>query len=198
MRAEEWDRRYEEKPWLWRVEPNVFLVSEVGEMTPGRALDVACGEGRNAVWLAERGWQVDAVDFSQVAIERARELARQRGVEVNFTVADVTRYRPEPDAYDLVVILYLHLPPEQRRDVIARAREAVASGGTMLVIGHDLENLERGWGGPPDPEVHYTPDEIAFELEPLTIVKAERVVRAVETDEGVREAIDTLVRARRP
>ncbi len=198
MRAEEWDRRYEEKPWLWRVEPNVFLVAEVGEMAPGRALDVACGEGRNAVWLAERGWEVDAVDFSKVAIERARELASQRGVEVNFAVADVTRWQPEPGVYDLVAILYLHIPPEQRRDVIARTRDAVAPGGTMLVVGHDLENLERGWGGPPDPEVHYTPDEIAFEMEPLEIVKAERVVRAVETDEGVREAIDTLVRARRP
>ena len=197
MDAGDWDRRYEEKPWLWRTEPNVFLVSEVGDMIPGRALDVACGEGRNAVWLAERGWRVDAVDFSSVAIERARALAAERGVEVNFEVADVTSWEPSPLTYDLVIVLYLHLPPEQRRQAIGRARDAVAPGGTLLVVGHDLENLERGWGGPPDPEVHYTPDEIAFEAEPLEIIKAERVVRAVETDEGVREAIDTLVRAER-
>ncbi len=197
MDARDWDRRYEAKPWLWRTEPNVFLVSEVGDMTPGRALDVACGEGRNAVWLAERGWQVDAVDFSEVAIERARALAAERGVDVDFDVADVTTWQPPPLTYDLVIVLYLHLPPEQRRRAIGRARDAVAPGGTLLVVGHDLENLERGWGGPPDPEVHYTPDEIAFEVEPLEIVKAERVVRAVETEEGVREAIDTLVRAER-
>lgn len=197
MDARDWDSRYEARPWLWRTEPNVFLVSEVGDMTPGRALDVACGEGRNAVWLAERGWQVDAVDFSAVAIERARKLAEERGVSVNFSVVDVTEWEPPSLAYDLVIVLYLHLPPEQRRRVIGRARDAVAPGGTLLVVGHDLENLERGWGGPPDPEVHYTPDEIAFEAEPLEIVKAERVVRAVETDDGVREAIDTLVRAER-
>ena len=130
MDAGDWDRRYEEKPWLWRTEPNVFLVSEVGDMIPGRALDVACGEGRNAVWLAERGWRVDAVDFSSVAIERARALAAERGVEVNFEVADVTSWEPSPLTYDLVIVLYLHLPPEQRRQAIGRARDA----GVAVVV----------------------------------------------------------------
>jgi SAM-dependent methyltransferase len=166
-------------------------------MAPGRALDLGCGEGRNAVWLAQHGWQVTAVDFSDVAIERAAGLAVARGVEIDLLLADLNQYRPEPGAYDLVLVLYLHLPPTERAKVLAGAVEALAPGGTILVVGHDLENLERGYGGPPIPEILYTPESIASELAPLSIVKVSREVRMVQTDDGIREAIDTLVRAER-
>lgn len=195
MDAEDWDRRYADRPWLWTAEPNLFLVSEVGEMAPGRALDLACGEGRNAVWLAERGWEVTAVDFSEVATGRARELASVREVAVDVVTHDVLSYRPDPQAFDLVIVFYLQIPAERLARVLRSAVDAVAPGGTLLVVGHDLENLERGHGGPSSPEVLYTPDGIAASLEPLRILEAKRVERAVETDEGMRTAIDTLVRA---
>ena len=198
MDSEDWDRRYTDQPWLWTVEPNIFLVTEVGEMEPGRALDLACGEGRNAVWLAERGWTVTAVDFSEVATSRARELAEARGVEVEVVRHDLITYRPEPGGFDLVALFYLQVPHDQLARVLTVVAEAVAPGGTAVVVGHDVENLDGGYGGPRVPEVLYTPEQVATGLAPLTIVKAERVTRAVETDGGMATAVDTLVRAVRP
>lgn len=198
MDAAEWDQRYTDQPWLWTAQPNVFLVEEVAGLPPGRALDLACGEGRNTVWLAERGWDVTGVDFSTVALGRARRLADDRGVAVALVHADVLTYRPSRRAFDLVVLLYLQLPPAPRHAVLSRAVEAVAEGGTLLVVGHDLDNLDRGAGGPRSPEVLYTVAELVAEVAPLRVVKSEQVRRGVDADGEIREAIDTLVRAVRP
>lgn len=195
MQREDWDKRYEEKELLWSATPNRFLVTEAGGLPPGRALDLACGEGRNAIWLAELGWQVTAVDFSEVAIAKARERAARDEAKVDFVCADLLDFEPEPGAYDLVIVLYLQLLADERRLVLARASDAVAAGGTFLLIGHDLTNLTEGVGGPSDPGVLYTPEDIVSELPGLEIEKAERVLRDVEIAD--RPAIDVLVRARR-
>lgn len=198
MDAREWDLRYAEHELVWSVEPNRFLVEEVGELPAGRALDLACGEGRNAIWLAERGWEVTAVDFSGVAVGKARRLAAARSVEVDWVEADVTRWRPDDRGFDLVVALYLHLPPRERRELLGRIGGWVVDGGTVLVVGHDRENIEHGYGGPQYPEILLAPEEVAAELGGLDIVRAERVKRPVETEDGSATAIDTLVRAVRP
>jgi SAM-dependent methyltransferase len=195
-RREEWDRKYAETGRLWGKEPNRFLVAETSDLPPGRALDVACGEGRNAIWLAELGWQATGVDFSRVAIEKARGRAAEASLDVDFVCADLLDYEPEPDAYDLVLVFYLQLPAEERRRVLSRAAGAVAPGGTLLLVGHDLTNMTDGVGGPSDPSVLYTPDDIVAELAGLDIEKAERVLRDVADED--RPAIDALVRARRP
>jgi SAM-dependent methyltransferase len=192
---EEWNRRYATSELVWTAAPNRFLVAEVADLEPGRALDLGSGEGRNAVWLAEQGWRVTAVDFSDVGMEKAAGLAAARGVEVEWVLADVLEYEPEPAAFDLVCLLYLQLPVSERRVSLAKAAGAVAPGGTVLVVGHDLENLTKGWSGPTDPDVLFTPDGVAADLAPLEIEKAERVVREIEP--GGHTAIDTLVRARR-
>jgi SAM-dependent methyltransferase len=197
VQREDWNRKHGEAGLLFGVEPNRFLVSEVEGLRPGRALDLACGAGRNAVWLAERGWTVTGVDFSDVALEKARALAEGRGVDVEWVQADLVEWRPAGGAFDLVVVLYLHLPGAERRRVLECAAEAVAPGGTLLVLGHDLENLNGGWGGPKDPRVLFTPDDVVADLSGLEVEKAERVLRPVETDEGEVDAIDALVRARR-
>lgn len=196
MRREDWDRRYEERELVWSAEPNRFLVSETEALPPGRALDLACGEGRNALWLAERGWRVTAVDYSGVALEKANRIAARRGVEADWVAANLLEYEPEPGAYDLVIVFYLQIPAGERRQVLAKAAGAVAPGGTFLLVGHDLRNLAVGWGGPSEASVLYTPDEIAADLPGLEIEKAERVYRRPEDAE--RDAIDALVRARRP
>ena len=167
-------------------------------MTPGRALDLACGAGRNAVWLAEQGWRVTAVDFSDAGLTVARELARARGVKVDWIEADVVTWAPVSRAYDLVCVLYLQLPPSERRSVLRHAVDAVAPGGTLLVVGHDLLNLTEGWGGPSQADVLYTPDDIVAEIGDLQVEKAERVRRPVEDGGMLHEAIDALVRGRRP
>lgn len=198
MTSADWDRRYDTPELIWSGEPNRFLRAEVEPLAPGRALDLASGEGRNAVWLARMGWRVTAVDFSAVASEKARRLARVHGVDVRVVQADLTDHVPEPASADLVVVLYLHLPAAQRSAVLARAAEALAPGGVILVVGHDLLNLTEGAGGPRDPAVLMTPDAVAADLRGLVIERAERVLRPVETDGGSVSAIDTLVRASRP
>jgi SAM-dependent methyltransferase len=196
VQREDWDRRYSEPNLLWSAAPNRFLVEEATDLPPGRTLDLACGEGRNALWLAELGWRVTAVDYSSVAIAKARDRAALAGVEIDFVCADLLEYEPELEAYDLVLVLYLQLPAEQRRLVLHRAGLAVAPGGTFLLIGHDLVNMTDGVGGPSDPHVLYTPEQIVSELPALEVEKAERVLRDVA--DADRPAIDALVRARRP
>jgi 2-polyprenyl-3-methyl-5-hydroxy-6-metoxy-1,4-benzoquinol methylase len=195
VKREDWDRRYAAVENVWSAKPNRFLVAEVAELEPGKALDLACGEGQNAIWLAELGWTVHGVDYSGVAIEKARTRAARDGVEVDFVQADLVEYEPEARAFDLILVLYLHIPADERPAVHAKAARAVAPGGTFLLLGHDLINLTEGVGGPSDPGLLYTPDEIAAELDGLEIVKAERVLRDVH--DADRPAIDVLVRATR-
>ena len=195
MRREDWDRRYAEVANLWAVKPNRFLVAEAEALEPGRALDLACGEGQNAIWLASLGWEVVGVDFSEVAIAKARARAERDGVDVQFVVGDLVSYEPEAQAFDLVILLYLHIPSRERRGVLARAAAALRTGGTLVLVGHDLTNMTDGVGGPSDPDLLFTPDEIAAELPELEIEKAERVLRDVAGEK--RDAIDALVRARR-
>jgi SAM-dependent methyltransferase len=198
VNAQEWNRRYESSELVWTAQPNRFLVPEVEGLAPGRALDLACGEGRHAVWLAERGWQVTAVDFSDVAIAKGRQLAAARGVEVEWVVADLAQWEAGA-AFDLVLVFYLQLPAEERRAVFAQGARAVAPGGTFVLVGHDRRNLTEGHGGPSSPEVLYTPEDVVADIAEsgLEIERAEPVQRTVETAEGERLAIDVLVRARR-
>lgn len=199
MKSADWNRRYEGTELVWSAQPNRFLPPEVVGLTPGRALDLACGEGRHAVWLAEQGWQAKGVDFSDVAIAKARRVAEARAVEAEFEVADLTEWDPAGELWDLVLVFYLQLPADERRVVWRKAAGAVAPGGTLLVVGHDSRNLEHGYGGPKDADVLYTPEDVAADIEGsgLEIERAAPVERPVETPEGERVAIDALMRARR-
>lgn len=195
MRREDWDRRYAAVENLWAARPNRFLVAEVSELAPGRALDLASGEGQNAIWLATLGWDVTGVDYSEVAVAKARARAERDGLGVRFVSADLVSYVPEQGTFDLVLLLYLHIPRDERRVVLERAANALAPGGTFLLIGHDLTNMTDGVGGPSDPSILVTPDEVAAELPGLEVEKAERVLRDVTGED--RDAIDALVRARK-
>ena len=196
---DDWNERYRGSELLWTATPNRFLVAEASGLEPGRALDLACGEGRNAVWLAERGWQVTGVDFSDVAIEKARGLAAARGVEGEWVVADLAAYRADPRAFDLVLVFYFHVAAELRRRVLRAAAEAVADGGTFLLVGHDSDNLADGYGGPRDPRLLYTAADVVSDLDGagLEVERAERVDRPVETADGERIALDALARLAR-
>jgi SAM-dependent methyltransferase len=189
-----WDERYRSKDSVWGAAPNRFVEAEVRGMTPGRALDLACGEGRNALWLDSLGWQVTAVDFSAGALEKGHSGGAS---QVVWTQADATTYE-SPEPVDLAVVCYLQLAAEERGAAINRAAAALAPGGTLLVIAHDSRNLRDGTGGPQDPAALYTARDIADDLfgTDLRIEKAEEVLRPVEGAE--RPAIDCLLRARRP
>lgn len=202
MDANAWDDRYAATELVWSKEPNQFVAQELGDLPPARALDVACGEGRNAIWLAGRGWRVTASDFSPVAVDKGRQLADRAGVVVDWLVADaLSADFPE---VDLAVLAYLQLPPAERRTAIRNAFAALAPGGTMLVVAHDSTNLTEGTGGPQDPEVLYTAEDVLADLEGLTlqVERAERVSRTVSVSDAHRgetngTAWDALVRVRR-
>jgi SAM-dependent methyltransferase len=200
MDREQWDERYAGDDLVWTVTPNRFLVDEVGDLTPGTAVDLACGEGRNAVWLARQGWTVTGVDFSARGLAKGARLAGAEGVSVDWVESDVVAWTPPSEGMDLVVVCYLQLPQPARAAALTVAARAVAAGGTLLVVAHDRDNLEHGYGGPPDPSVLYEAADVVgvAEREGLTVERAGTVVRVVDTDAGPREAIDTLVRAHRP
>lgn len=196
MEPADWDRRYETSELVRSATPNRFLVAEVEGLEPGDALDVGCGEGRNSVWLARQGWRVTGVDFSEVGLAKARRLAAEHGVEVEWVRADVRSHRPPAAAYDLIVELYLHLPADERRAVHAAMATGLRPGGVLLVVGHDVVNLTDGYGGPRDPSVLFTADDVAADVAGLLAVeRAERVERVVSADDGERRAYDALVRA---
>jgi SAM-dependent methyltransferase len=198
---QQWDERYSGAQFEWSMHPKQFAAAGLAGLAPGRALDLAAGEGRNSVWLAERGWSVTAVDFSRVGLEKGRKLSAVRGVDdsqVDWVVADLSEYEPAREAFELVLIAYLQVTAALRARVLAGAAAALVPGGTLLVIGHDLANLTEGVGGPQSPDVLYTPEAITAELPGLRIVRADRVHRTVERDDGTATAIDTLVRAERP
>ncbi|MEV0895555.1 bifunctional NAD(P)/FAD-dependent oxidoreductase/class I SAM-dependent methyltransferase [Actinoplanes sp. NPDC049802] len=198
---EAWEQRYRGRDAIWSGRPNPQLVAEASGLTPGRALDVGCGEGADTVWLAERGWQVTAVDISTVALERAAGHAAGAGVaeRVTFRHADLRSDEPG-EAYDLVSAQFMHLPPEERRELYARLAASVAPGGTLLVVGHhpsDLATFIRHHF----PDMLFTAEEIAAGLDPQEwkVLTAEARPRTATDPEGrvvtVRDAV--LVAQRR-
>lgn len=199
MDANAWDARYAAADLVWSAGPNQFVESECADLSPGRALDLAAGEGRNAIWLARRGWDATAVDFSQVALDKGRQIAGD--TEVAWVCADATGWAADP-VFDLVVVAYLQLPADERRAALRAAFASLAPGGTLLVVAHDSTNLAEGTGGPQDPSVLYTAEDVLGDLAdlPFEVERAERVGRVVEAGHGGddrRTAYDCLVRVRR-
>jgi SAM-dependent methyltransferase len=192
MDAAEWDERYRSADRLWSVTPNLYVADRLARAEPGHGLDLASGEGRNAIWLAGLGWTMVAVDFSEVATSRG---ASQQAPGVEFVVADVLEWETE-DRFDLVLIAYLHLMPGDFEKVVRHSRDLLAPGGELFMIGHDVSNIEHGHGGPQVPEILWDVDDIRDWLEGMTVVEAQVVRRPVETDEGREFARDALVRAR--
>ncbi|GMR02889.1 MAG: hypothetical protein BMS9Abin20_1242 [Acidimicrobiia bacterium] len=188
-----WDDRYEGADLVWSAEPNLFLPPLVEGVTPATALDVACGEGRNAIWLARQGWTVTGVDFSPVGIDKAHRLAGETQVE--WVVADVTTYEPGK-TFDLVVIVYLHLPMPQLAAAFERAVGAVAPGGTFFGVGHALSNLTDGYGGPPYPEILWSTDRITPFVDGLDIIELGERERHVEEADAT--AIDFVAWGTKP
>jgi 2-polyprenyl-3-methyl-5-hydroxy-6-metoxy-1,4-benzoquinol methylase len=193
MNREEWNDRYRAVPLLWQIDPGPFLGEQVGTLTPGSALDLGAGEGRNSIWLAQRGWRVTAVDFSDVALDRGRQLAEQAGVGslITWINDDVVAFRPDPgQPLDLVVSLFLHLAADQRRLVLRRAAGAMAPGGTVIVVGYDTANATEGAAGVRDPSILFSPADIALDLAGLDVVHAEQL--------RIGDAVDAIVRAVKP
>lgn len=186
-----WDERYAASDRVWSAGPNAEVERFVSPWPAGRALDLGAGEGRHAIWLASLGWRVTAVDFSAVGLGKGEAEATRRGLAIDWAVADARSWQPSPGVlYDLVLVAYLHLPD----DVLGRCRRWLSPGGALVVVGHALRNLTDGVGGPQDPSLLHTLDQLRAASEDLQVERCEEVVR--HTEGG--DAIDAVLVARRP
>lgn len=196
MDAAQWDERYRASAGgVWASEPPAVVREIAGPLTPGSAIDVATGDGRTALWLAARGWAVTGVDFSTEALAIAAD--RPGGDAVTWVRADVHAWEPVASV-DLVVSCYLHL--SDNAAAIARISEWVAVGGTLVVVGHDVENIAAGGHGPSDPALLYTPELLRGVLDDrFRIERCERLTRGTADAElrggHAHPAIDTLLHA---
>jgi SAM-dependent methyltransferase len=179
--------------------PNPTLMDVVGGLKVGTALELAAGSGTNAVWLATQGWRTTAVDWSPVGLANGRAKSDAAGVEVEWLERDLFAWAPPAGSFDLVAIVYLHVPPEERRRIYPAAAAAVAPGGHLIIVGHDRINATEGLGGPPDTVRLFTADEIAAELvaaDPALVVQRAEIVRRVPPPG--RAPIDALLLLLRP
>ena len=194
MPENHWDKRYAASERLFSGEPDGTLAELAGDLPPGRALDLGAGEGRNSVWLAQRAWEVTAVDMSGVALERLAAQAAQAELPVTTVVADMNEYIAGAEQYDLVVLANLHPAEEERAGLLAAAAAAVAPGGHLFLVGHHVESL--GKAGPPDPRRLYTEDSLRDAFPGLELLRLERR-EGVHGDTG-QPAVDVVVWAARP
>ncbi len=189
-----WDERYQSM--TWPSNPDPILVELASPLKPGKALDLACGPGRNGIWLAKSGWDVTGVDASEVGLAQATERAEDGGVAIRCVHADLHTYQPEPQSYDLVVVANLHSAPEERAEMLEKAASALAPGGWLFVIGHHISCL--GHDGPPDPDRLYTAERLRAAMPPwLEIDRVEERARPHDADE-TKPDLAVVAWARRP
>jgi SAM-dependent methyltransferase len=192
-----WEERYLTKDALWSGRPNPQLVAETAGLTPGTALDIGCGEGADAIWLADQGWQVTGVDISKIALERAAGHAGAR--QITWLHADLTGW-DSGATYDLVSAHFIHGDKDEREAFQRRFAASVAPGGTLLIVGHHPADLETHIGRPDLPGFFFTAEEVAALLDPAAweIVTAEARPRsATDPDAGTVTIHDAILRARR-
>lgn len=199
-----WDERYRSVDRLWSGGANPQLVANVESSTPGRALDVGSGEGADAIWLAEQGWQVTAVDISVVALERGAQRAAEVGTEVaariSWAPADVLTWVPEPSAYDLVSAQFMHLGSPQRESLHRRLAAAVRPGGSLLIVGHHPSDLETTVGRPDQPNLMPTAEQVGATLDRTDwdILRADAPARETRDPDGqlitIRDAVLLAIR----
>ena len=196
----EWDARYgEREAGLWSGQPNGRLVAEVAGLSPGRALDIGCGEGADAIWLVRSGWTVTAIDISKVAIGRAREAGELAGVTVEWLVGDVLEVPFPARSFDLVSLQYPALPKAAGEQAVRTLLDTVRPRGLMLAVYHDLddEHWEHMKSRGVDPADYVGADDIAKMLEDDFTVELHAVEPRIDPPPGTPHVDDVVLRARR-
>ncbi|MHA7239973.1 class I SAM-dependent methyltransferase [Arthrobacter sp. TMS1-12-1] len=199
-----WDDRYRQHASrIWSGNPNRQLVTAAEDLPPGRALDVGCGEGADAVWLASQGWTVLGIDVSEVALSRARAHAGERedaiAARIEWRHVDLLASPELPGEQDLVSVQFMQLPDPDRSRIFRQLAGLVGIGGTLLIVGHDPSDLHAGVGRPPHAEVFYTPQQIAALLDGSWDIRAcDSRPRTQRTPDGrdvpIRDAVLQAVR----
>ena len=175
-----WNERYATEEYVYGTAPNTFLASVADQLSPGsRLLCLAEGEGRNAVYLAGLGHDVVAVDQSSVGLEKARSLAKEKGVEIEVVVADLADYQIKPVSWDVIISIFCHTPPELRKKIHASVVAGLAPGGLFILEAYTPDQIELKTGGPPVAELMMTLDDLKLELAGLTLIHAAELRRDV-------------------
>jgi SAM-dependent methyltransferase len=198
--AVEWDARYRERAGaMWSGRPNGRLVAEVAALTPGRALDVGCGEGADAIWLAQGGWTVIAIDVSEVAICRARELSHPAGASVEWICGDVLQTPFPAHSFDLVSMQYPALPKVAGAAAVRKLLDTVRRGGLLLAVYHDLdgEHLEHMKSQGVDPADYIGAEDLVQLLGDDFAVELHAVEPRIDPPPGTPHIADVVLRARR-
>jgi SAM-dependent methyltransferase len=199
-----WDERYQSSSSLWSGHVNPHLVAEASGLTPGSALDVGCGEGADAIWLAQQGWHVMAVDVSAVALERgaahALKVSAEAAGRITSLHADLIAWAPPAMSYDLVSAQFIHLPKDQRGVLHRRLADSVVPGGTLLIVGHHPSDLGTTVPRPSVPGLLFTASEVADSLatdEWLILVEEARARQTLDPDGRPATIHDAVLRAQR-
>jgi SAM-dependent methyltransferase len=203
-----WDQRYALSARMWSGNPNPALVEQAAALPPGTALDAGCGEGADALWLGRQGWRVTAVDVSATALRHAAAHTSPELVDrITWREADLLTWTPEipggnsgQSGYDLVVSAFMQFPGAPRRRVFATLAASVAPGGTLIIIGHHPSDLNSGIPRPPEPDLYYSPGELADDLpaQAWTIhTQAARPRESTDPDGRPVTIHDTVLRAQR-
>lgn len=174
-----WDERYNTTEYVYGTDPNEFLAGIVTEIPRGRTLCVAEGEGRNAVFLAEHGHEVVAVDSSAVGLEKAGRLASERGVKIETVVVDLAHFDIEPDSWDAVVSIFAHVPADIRIPLHRKIVHGLRGGGMLVLEAYTPEQIELGTGGPAVAEMTMSLDALHQEFEGLVLKHAVELQRNV-------------------
>jgi SAM-dependent methyltransferase len=198
--AAEWDAKYNERDGaMWSGRPNGRLVAEVAELIPDAALDVGCGEGADAIWLAQRGWTVSVIDISDVAVGRAREAAERAGVAVEWVCADVLATPFPARSFELVSMQYPALPKAAGEAAVRALVDTVRAGGLLLAVYHDLDDDHREHmkSRGIDPADYVGADELAPLLGNDFTVELRAVEPRIDPPPGTPHIADVVLRARR-
>ncbi|MEY2461658.1 MAG: hypothetical protein QOG30_3488 [Acidimicrobiaceae bacterium] len=198
--AAEWDARYRQRDGtMWSGRPNGRLVTEVADLTPGRALDVGCGEGADAIWLVQRGWTVSAIDVSDVAVRRAREAAERAGTGVNWVCGDALQTPFRSCSFDLVSMQYPALPKAAGEGAVETLLDTVRPGGVLLAIYHDLDDDHREHmkSNGVDPADYIGADDLGRLLGDAFTIELHAVEPRIDPPPGSPHIADVVLRARR-
>jgi 2-polyprenyl-3-methyl-5-hydroxy-6-metoxy-1,4-benzoquinol methylase len=177
-----WNQRYAEAAFAYGSEPNAFFAEQLSKLEPGKLLLPAEGEGRNALFAAKKGWQVDAFDYSESAQTKALSLAEQHGVEFNYTLADFASFDAAPNTYDLIALIYAHLPAEFRTTWHRKLLAMLKPGGKLILEAFHKTQLGKASGGPQSLEMLYNEEELRHDFAECTDIHVEQA--EIELAEG--------------
>ena len=163
-----WNERYASPGYIYGTEPNNFLKNILAELKPGRILFPAEGEGRNAVYAASLGWETDAFDKSIEGQKKAIQLADQKKVSVNYFIQSLLEWNPEPDQYDCIALIFVHMPEAMRKQVHKAVVKALKPGGIIILVAFSVDQLPLESGGPKSIELLFTPDQMKSDFDNLS------------------------------